>query len=104
MNRIVDIETDVAVMQQRGIGRLGKHERENLRANIDAKRRERKEIEDMMYLLISKSRRRTYLDGRRAVGHWILGIAILTLIIIVLVGIFHEELTEFLLEWALKVR
>lgn len=104
MNDYVDLSANIAVMRHRASEKASKLDRQELRAAVAEKKRERDDLENNIFLLLATVRRRTYLDSKRGVWRWVLGISIITLVLIALFGIFHEELTALLLDWATKGR
>ena len=103
MNGIVELSGDLEFLRYQK-DRTARGARGPLRDAVSAKKDEIEKIEDNMHQLISKARRRTYLDGKSHVWRWIAGVAIVAVILIVLFSIFSEPLTEFILDWALETR
>ena len=109
MNSIIELSSDLALLRHRKDrivkeDRVAKDDRGDLHDAISAKKEEIEKVENDMDMLISKARRRTSLDGKRYVWRWVVGVAIVSIILIVLVSIFSEPLTEFFLNWAMETR
>ena len=99
MNALVEMNADVKVLKYRA-----KHAAEDQKHiyhdAIDAKTKEMEKIEDAMDALLDKGKNRSQIDDKRNIWKWIVGIAFGTLALIGLFIIFHEPITEFIMNWA----
>ena len=103
MNALVDMDVDVKVLKYKE-KQAPKGERELYKETIKAKKDIMAKMEDALVALVEKAHRRTYIDDKRHVWIWILGVAAVAGLLIVLFGIFSEQITEFIMNWALESR
>ena len=103
MNALVDMDVDVKVLKYEE-KQAPKGERELYKETIKAKKDIMAKMEDALVALVEKAHRRTYIDDKRHVWIWILGVAAVAGLLIVLFGIFSEQITEFIMNWALESR
>ena len=103
MNALVNMDVDVKVLKYEE-KQAPKGERELYKETIKAKKDIMAKMEDALVALVEKAHRRTYIDDKRHVWIWILGVAAVAGLLIVLFGIFSEQITEFIMNWALESR
>ena len=103
MNALVDMDVDVKVLKYKE-KQAPKGERELYKETIKAKKDIMAKMEDALVALVEKAHRRTYIDDKRHVWIWILGVTGVAGLLIVLFGIFSEQITEFIMNWALESR
>ena len=103
MNALVDMDVDVKILKYKE-KQAPKGERELYKETIKAKRDIMAKMEDALVALVEKAHRRTYIDDKRHIWIWILGVAAVAGLLIVLFGIFSEQITEFIMNWALESR
>ena len=103
MNALVDMDVDVKGLKYKE-KQAPKGERELYKETIKAKKDIMAKMEDALVALVEKAHRRTYIDDKRHVWIWILGVAAVAGLLIVLFGIFSEQITEFIMNWALESR
>jgi hypothetical protein len=103
MNALVDMDVDVKVLKYKE-KQAPKGERELYKETIKAKKDIMAEMEDSLVALVEKAHRRTYIDDKRHVWIWILGVAAVAGLLIALFGMFSEQITEFIMNWALESR
>ena len=103
MNALVDMDVDVKVLKYKQ-KQAPKGERELYKETIKAKKDIMAKMEDALVALVEKAHRRTYIDDKRHIWIWILGVAAVAGLLIVLFGMFSEQITEFIMNWALESR
>ena len=103
MNALVDMDVDVKVLKYKE-KQAPKGERELYKETIKAKKDIMAKMEDALVALVEKAHRRTYIDDKRHVWIWILGVTAVAGLLIVLFGMFSEQITEFIMNWALESR
>ena len=103
MNALVDMDVDVKILKYKE-KKAPKGERELYKETIKAKKDMMAKMEDALVALVEKAHRRTYIDDKRHVWIWILGVAAVAGLLIVLFGMFSEQITEFIMNWALESR
>ena len=103
MNALVDMDVDVKILKYKE-KQAPKGERELYKETIKAKKDTMAKMEDALVALVEKAHRRTYIDDKRHVWIWILGVAAVAGLLIVLFGMFSEQITEFIMNWALESR
>ena len=103
MNSLVEMDADTKMLkyQER---HAPKSEREPYKEAIKAKKDKMAKMEDTLVALVEKAQRRTYIDDKRHIWIWIAGVAAFAGILILLFGIFSEQITEFIMNWALESR
>ena len=103
MNGLVEMDADTKMLryQER---HAPKNERESYKEAVKAKKEEMAKMEDALVALVDKAQRRTYMDDKRHVWIWIAGVAAFTVVLILIFGIFSEQITEFIMNWALESR
>ena len=103
MNGLVDMDTDTKMLKYQE-KRAPKSEREPYKEAIKAKKDEMAKMEDTLVALVEKAQRRTYIDDKRHIWIWIAGVAAVAGVLIALFSIFSEQITEFIMNWALESR
>jgi hypothetical protein len=95
MNALVDMDVDVKILKYKE-KQAPKGERELYKEAIKAKKDMMAKMEDDLVALVEKAHRRTYIDDKRHVWIWILGVAAVAGLLIILFGVFSEQITEFI--------
>ena len=103
MNGLVDMDADTKMLKYQE-KHAPKSEREPYKEAIKAKKDEMAKMEDTLVALVEKAQRRTYIDDKRHIWIWIAGVAAVAGILIALFSIFSEQITEFIMNWALESR
>ena len=103
MNGLVEMNADTQMLKYQE-KHAPKNERESYKEAIKANKDKMAKMEDALVALIDKAQRRTYMDDKRHVWIWIAGVAALAGVLIILFSIFSEQITEFIMNWALESR
>ena len=103
MNGLVEMDADTKMLKYQE-KHAPKSERESYKEAIKAKKDEMAKMEDALVALVDKAERRTYMDDKRHVWIWIAGVVAFAGILILLFSIFSEQITEFIMNWALESR
>ena len=103
MNGLVDMDADVKILKYKE-KHAPKSERESYKNAIKEKKDTMARMEDSLVALVEKAQRRSYIDDKRHIWIWVVAVAAVAGILIVLFSIFNEEITEFIMNWALESR
>ena len=99
MNTLVEMAADVEVLKRQE-KRVPKADRESYREAIATNKDKMAKIEDSLDALVEKAERRTYIDDKRHVWIWVVGIAAVAGILILLFSIFSGPIIEFITNWS----